>query len=156
MTGLDHQAERLKAARNRKSWSQSRLAASMEEVARRLSKLGDLPPGGRRTLIQVHSYFENGKRAVPERLRPIFCEVFQASNEDLGLTAATPIPLGLVRLPELPAEHLPVFWADSNVVTQDGAGGYSPGRRPDRTFILDSRYPSATSSHRTNLPHDSE
>ena len=106
MTGLDHQAERLKAARRGKSWSQSRLAASMEEVARRLSKLGDLPPGGRRTLIQYISYFENGKRAVPERLRPIFCEVFRASNEDLGLTAATPIPLGLVRLPELPAEHL--------------------------------------------------
>ena len=106
MTGLDHQAERLKAARSRKSWSQSRLAATIEEVARRLSKVGDLPPGGRQTLIQYISYFENGKRAVPERLRPIFCEVFQASNEDLGLTAATSTPLGLVRLPDLPAEHL--------------------------------------------------
>jgi transcriptional regulator with XRE-family HTH domain len=106
MTGLDHQAELLKAARNRKGWSQSRLAATIEEVARRLSKVGDLPPGGRQTLIQYISYFENGKRAVPERLRPILCEVFQASNEDLGLTAATAKPLGLVRLPALPAEHL--------------------------------------------------
>jgi transcriptional regulator with XRE-family HTH domain len=106
MTGLDHQAERLQAARRLKGWSQNRLAAALEEAARRLSKVGDLPPGGRRTLIQYISYFENSKRTVPERLKPIFCEVFEASNEDLGFTQAFPMPLGRTLLPELPVEHL--------------------------------------------------
>jgi transcriptional regulator with XRE-family HTH domain len=105
MTGLDRQAERLKAARTRKGWSQSRMAAAVEETARQLSKVKDLPPG-RQTLIQYISYFENGKRSVPERLRPIFCEVFRASNEELGFTSTGPAPLGFLRLPELPAEHL--------------------------------------------------
>lgn len=30
------------------------------------------------------SYFENGRRAVPERLRPLFREVYQAADGQLG------------------------------------------------------------------------
>ena len=58
----------LKSARKRKGWSQGRLAAALEQAARALSQLSDLPPGGRQTLIQYISYFENGKRSVPVRL----------------------------------------------------------------------------------------
>jgi len=86
MTGFDHQAAALKSARRSKGWSQSRLAAALEQAARTLDQVRDLPPAGRQTLLQYISYFENGKRAVPERLKPIFCEVFQATNEDLGFT----------------------------------------------------------------------
>jgi transcriptional regulator with XRE-family HTH domain len=105
MTGLDHQAEAIKIARTSKGWSQSRLASALEQAARRLNQVRDLPPGGRQTLIQYISYFENGKRTVPERLRPIFCEVFQATSEDLGFTT-TSAPHCLTKPPRLPAEHL--------------------------------------------------
>jgi transcriptional regulator with XRE-family HTH domain len=104
MTGLDR-AEALKSARRSKGWSQSRLAAALEQAARRLDQVRDLPPGGRQTLVQYISYFENGKRAVPERLKPLFCEVFRATNEDLGFTS-TLMPPGLAKFPSLPAAHL--------------------------------------------------
>ena len=105
MTGFDQQAEALKSARRSKGWSQSRLAATLEQAARALDHVSDLPPGGRQTLIQYISYFENGKRAVPERLKPIFCEAFQASNEDLGL-APILAPPNLTKYPDLPTAHL--------------------------------------------------
>jgi transcriptional regulator with XRE-family HTH domain len=104
MAGSDR-AEALKSAQRSKGWSQSRLAAALEQAARTLDQVSDLPPGGRQTLVQYISYFENGKRAVPERLRPLFCEVFQATNEDLGFTPALISP-GLAKLPGLPAAHL--------------------------------------------------
>ena len=99
------QAEVLRSARERRGWSQSRLAVTLERAARTLGQESDLPPGGRKTLVQYISYFENGKRAVPDRLKSIFCEAFQATNEDLGL-ATSPTSLGLSRPPELPAAHL--------------------------------------------------
>jgi hypothetical protein len=105
MTGLSHQAEALKSARQHNGWSQSRLAAALEQAARTLRQVGDLPPGGRKTLVQYISYFENGKRAVPDRLKPIFCEAFHATDEDLGFTAAAR-SFALTRLPDLPADHL--------------------------------------------------
>ena len=105
MPELSHQAEALKSARKRKDWSQSRLAAALERAARALCLEKDLPPGGRQTLVQYISYFENGKREVPDRLRPIFREAFQATDEELGFAKALE-PFGCVRPPALPAAHL--------------------------------------------------
>jgi transcriptional regulator with XRE-family HTH domain len=82
------QAEALKSARKRKGWSQARLAAALEQAARSLGQLDDLPPAGRPTIIQYISYFENGKRPVPERLWPIFREALQCTDEDLGFADA--------------------------------------------------------------------
>ena len=105
MPELSYQANALKSARQRKAWSQSRLASALEQAARSLRCERDLPPGGRQTLIQYISYFENGKREVSERLRPIFREAFQSTDEELGFTS-TPNPLGLAKPPDLPAAHL--------------------------------------------------
>ena len=101
----DGQAEALKSARKHKGWSQGRLAAALEQAARALGQLSDLPPAGRQTLIQYISYFENGKRPVPERLWPIFREALQCTDEDLGFASAT-APFGGTRSPDLPAAHL--------------------------------------------------
>ena len=105
MAEFDHQAQALKSARRSKGWSQSRLATTLEQAARALDQIKDLPPGGRQTLLQYISYFENGKRAVPERLKPIFREAFQATDEDLGLSS-TLIPPVLTSFFRLPAAHL--------------------------------------------------
>jgi hypothetical protein len=78
MPEMIKQGTALKSARKRKDWSQSRLAAALEQSARALGRGKDLPPGGRQTLVQYISYFENGKREVPDRLKPIFRETFQA------------------------------------------------------------------------------
>ena len=101
----DSQAGSLKSARKRKGWSQARLAAALEQAARALGQLSDLPPAGRQTLIQYISYFENGKRPVPERLWPIFREALQCAGEDLGFAEAT-ASFGAARSPDLPAAHL--------------------------------------------------
>ena len=99
------QAEALKSARKHKGWSQRRLAAALEQAARALGQLSDLPPAGRQTLIQYISYFENGKRPVPERLWPIFREALQCTGEDLGFAEAA-VSFGAARPPDLPAAHL--------------------------------------------------
>jgi transcriptional regulator with XRE-family HTH domain len=105
MPEIGHQAAALKSARKRKDWSQSRLAAALERSAAVLGRDKDLPPGGRQTLIQYISYFENGKREVPDRLKPIFRETFQATDEELGFTKPLE-PFGLTKMPGLPAAHL--------------------------------------------------
>ena len=105
MPELSHQAGALKAARKRKDWSQSRLASALERAARVLKMEKDLPPGGRPTLVQYISYFENGKREVPDRLRPIFREAFQATDEELGFTKGQEL-LGLSRPLAIPVAHL--------------------------------------------------
>lgn len=101
---LENQAQALKSARKRKGWSQSRLAAALEDTARKVNQEKDLPPAGRQTLVQYISYFENGKRPVPDRLKPIFREVFQSTDEDLGFAEAAPLSPG--KLQGLPASHL--------------------------------------------------
>ncbi len=101
----DGHAETLKSARKRRGWSQARLAAALEQAARSLGQLSDLPPAGRPTLIQYISYFENGKRPIPDRLRPIFREALQCTDEDLGFAEAATSSSG-IRLPNLPDAHL--------------------------------------------------
>ncbi len=105
MPELSHQAEALKSARKRKGWSQGRLAAALERAARTLGQERDLPPGGRQTLIQYISYFENNRREVPDRLKPIFREAFQATDDELGFTN-DPEPFGTPSPPALPVAHL--------------------------------------------------
>lgn len=102
---LSAQAEALKTARVHRGWSQSRLAAALEQAAHTLSRIKDLPAGGRQTLIQYISYFENGKRAVPDRLKPIFREAFQATDEELRFTEPAKSS-SIVTPPALSADHL--------------------------------------------------
>jgi transcriptional regulator with XRE-family HTH domain len=102
---LGIQAKALKAARIRRGWSQSRLAAALEQAARSLDQVKDLPPGGRQTLVQYISYFENGRRPVPGRLKPILCEAFQADEQELGLTGQAGIE-GQPELPSLSSRHI--------------------------------------------------
>ena len=70
MPELSYQANALKSARQRKTWSQSRLASALEQAARNLRCEQDLPPGGRQTLIQYISYFENGRERSLSGLSP--------------------------------------------------------------------------------------
>jgi transcriptional regulator with XRE-family HTH domain len=105
ITDPDPQASALRAARIRMGWSQSRLAAALEQAAGALDQGKDLPPGGRQTLIQYISYFENGKRKVADRLQPIFCEALKTSAEELGFDYSVS-NFGITNLPELPAAHL--------------------------------------------------
>ena len=105
LADLGHQAAALKAARKRMGWSQGRMAAALEQAAGRLGQAKDLPPGGRQTLIQYISYFENGKRAVPDRLQPIFREALRSTAEELSFDNSVSIAAG-TNLPGLPAAHL--------------------------------------------------
>jgi transcriptional regulator with XRE-family HTH domain len=102
---LKNEAELLKSARKRNGWSQARLAAALERAARMLGQEDDLPPAGRQTLIQYISYFENGKRLVPDRLKPIYREVFQCTDADLGF-AEVAQSFTLAKVPDLPNAHL--------------------------------------------------
>ncbi len=108
------------ADRQRKAWSQSRLASALEQAARNLRCERDLPPGGRQTLIQYISYFENRKREVSERLRPISREAFQSTDEELGFTG-TANPLGLAKPPDLPRRSPEVIWPSRHIVTPASA-----------------------------------
>ena len=105
LADLGHQAAALKAARKRMGWSQGRMATALEQAAGMLGQAKDLPPGGRQTLIQYISYFENGKRAVPDRLQPIFREALRSTAEELSFDNSVSIASG-ANLPGLPAAHL--------------------------------------------------
>jgi transcriptional regulator with XRE-family HTH domain len=102
---LDPQAAALRAARIRNGWSQGRLAAALEQAAGTLNQGKDLPPGGRQTLIQYISYFENGKRKVPERFQQLFCEALKSTAEELSFDSSVS-KFDVAKLPELPAAHL--------------------------------------------------
>ena len=55
-----------------------------KQAAGTLDQRRDLPAGGRQTLIQYISYFENGRRKIADRLQPIFCEALKTTAEELG------------------------------------------------------------------------
>ena len=129
MPELSHQAAALKSARKRKDWSQSRLASALERGSSRARPDGkDLPPGGRQTLIQYISYFENGKREVPDRLKPIFREAFQATDEELGFdNSVSGISEPRSSLLALPAAHLGLQGPAVISSLSDDAGDQCPG-----------------------------
>src|SRR5580658_5836341 len=101
ITDPDPQASALRAARIRMGWSQNRLAAALEQAAGTLNQGKDLPPGGRQTLIQYISYFENGKRKVPERFQQLFCEALKSTAEELSFDSSVS-KFDVAKLPELP------------------------------------------------------
>jgi transcriptional regulator with XRE-family HTH domain len=105
ITDLGPQAAALRAARKRMGWSQGRLASALEQAAGALNRGKDLPPGGRQTLIQYISYFENGRRQVAGRLQLLFCEALKSTAEELGFDDSVS-NFAITELPELPAAHL--------------------------------------------------
>lgn len=100
---LHRQAEALRRARTAREWTQLGLVSAVESAARALGRERDLPPGGWATLLAYVSYFENGRRAVPERLRPLFREVYQATDSQLGFMSSV-VP------PHLKLRHYQPSW----------------------------------------------
>ncbi|MBB5778664.1 hypothetical protein [Nonomuraea jabiensis] len=71
----------LKQARKRHGWSQEQAIVRFEQIGRALEI--DIP--SRSSLRTLFSMFENNRREVPETYRRIFCELYRASDTDLGL-----------------------------------------------------------------------
>ncbi|NJP90057.1 MULTISPECIES: hypothetical protein [Nonomuraea] len=77
----------LKQARKQHGWSQEQAIVRFEQIGRRLEI--DIP--SRSSLRTLFSMFENNRRDVPESYRQIFCELYRASDTDLGFTAQTEV-----------------------------------------------------------------
>ncbi|WP_327291464.1 helix-turn-helix domain-containing protein [Streptomyces sp. NBC_01198] len=88
---------KLQAARAAKGWSQAELMEAMEDAA---DRLGMKLPGPSSLKTQV-SMFENGRRSPGRDYQTLFCEVYQASRGELGLTVEA-APSQLDSLPSLP------------------------------------------------------
>jgi transcriptional regulator with XRE-family HTH domain len=95
---LEQQAIGLKEARGRQGWSQTQLAQQLRTAARKLGRVSDLPHSDQ-ALLGYISYYENGRRSVSDRLKPIFREAYGASDTDLGFASGStgifPADLGL-------------------------------------------------------------
>jgi transcriptional regulator with XRE-family HTH domain len=81
-------AAALKEARLAKGWSQTQLLKRLRAAAERLGKSSDLPYRDESLHVYI-SCFENGRRAVPYRMRPIYLEALGASDLNLGFVQIT-------------------------------------------------------------------
>ena len=96
---MDEGQDRLRQARQQRGWSQEQAIVRFESIARALKV--NLP--ARSSLRTLLSMFENNRRAVPDRYRPVFRELYRATDEDLGIShedarMSLPVP------PALPAD----------------------------------------------------
>ena len=94
----DESAYPLRRARIRRGWSQ-RQAISRFEAAGEAMKIAVPARSSLRTLF---SMFENGRRAVPDAYKPIFRELYRASDDELGFGPAAEDAVGLP-VPGVPA-----------------------------------------------------
>ena len=99
---MNSQVSALRRARNKRGWSQEQAIVRFENVSR---SMGITVPG-RASLRSLLSMFENDRRQVPVQYRPVFRELYRATDEDLGFAAgrslaALPVPPPLP--PDLPA-----------------------------------------------------
>ncbi|MEV4563822.1 helix-turn-helix transcriptional regulator [Nonomuraea sp. NPDC049419] len=78
----------LKETRLAKGWSQTQLLKQLRAAAARLGKSNDLPYRDESLHVYI-SCFENGRRAIPYRMRPIYLEAFGASDLNLGFVQIT-------------------------------------------------------------------
>ena len=78
---MDRQLTLLKQARQSHRWSQEQAIVRIETLGRRMGIA--LPT--RTSLRTLLSAFENDHRNVPEQYRPIFCELYRATDAELGL-----------------------------------------------------------------------
>jgi transcriptional regulator with XRE-family HTH domain len=89
----------LAQARKRQGWSQENAIARFEKLGHAMG----IAIAARSSLRTLFSMFENGRRPVPEAYRPVFCELYRSTEEELGIVAAEsqrslPVP------PPLPAK----------------------------------------------------
>src|SRR6266542_2471580 len=72
--GPDH----LRQARLRRGWSQEQAIVRFESIARVLAV--EIP--ARSSLRTLLSMFENNRRAVPAQYRPVFRELYRATDDE--------------------------------------------------------------------------
>lgn len=98
---MDRQLTLLKQARQSHGWSQEQAIVRIEALGRRMGVA--LPT--RASLRTLLSAFENDHRNVPTQYRPIFRELYRATDAELGLQQAAnalvlPVP------PDPAREHI--------------------------------------------------
>lgn len=100
---MDSQLTPLKQARHSHGWSQEQAIVRIETLGR---KMGITLPT-RSSLRTLLSAFENGHRRVPEQYRPIFRELYRATDPELGFQQAGKILAvpALLEVPEPGAER---------------------------------------------------
>lgn len=77
---------RLRSARRNRGWTQRDLIDALITAARRLG----VESPSRASWKTLISMYENGRRAVGDEHRLLFREVYQTTNERLGLTEPRP------------------------------------------------------------------
>lgn len=95
---MDKESKLLAQARKRRGWSQENAIVRFEKQAQAMG-ISIPAPSSLRTLF---SMFENGRRPVPLAYRPIFRELYRATDEELGFPGSGslhPLPTP----PSLPA-----------------------------------------------------
>ncbi|GAA1683297.1 hypothetical protein GCM10009733_094770 [Nonomuraea maheshkhaliensis] len=107
----------LKQARKQHGWSQEQAIVRFEKIGHALKI--DIP--SRASLRTLFSMYENNRREVPETYRQIFCELYRASESDLGLTSAasmtaTPLPALPQAMPGSPSPEVIIYL--SNVLAE--------------------------------------
>lgn len=95
---MDEGQANLRQARRQRGWSQEQAIVRFESIARALRM--DVP--ARPSMRTLLSMFENNRRKVPDHYRPVFRELYRATDEELGISQAAarvslPVP------PALPA-----------------------------------------------------
>ncbi|MFD9861269.1 hypothetical protein [Streptomyces alboflavus] len=103
---------KLQEVRKGRGWSQAELIEAMEVAAVRLDV--ELPTQS--SLKTQVSMFENGRRAPGRDYQAIFCEVYQMTRVELGLTLET-APSQLDTLPTLPSPRFSSPAASPEVIS---------------------------------------
>jgi transcriptional regulator with XRE-family HTH domain len=91
---MDRQPAPLKQARQSHGWSQEQAIVRIETLGRTMGIA--LPT--RSSLRTLLSAFENGHRSVPEQYRPVFRELYRATDAELGFQQVG----NVLTLPALP------------------------------------------------------
>lgn len=114
---MDTGSNLLQQARHRRGWSQEQAIVRLENIARAMSV--ELP--SRPSLRTLLSMFENDRRPVPGAYRPIFRELYRATDDELGLAVSRqdwfPVPPALpIDPPEKPSTEILAYL--SNVLAE--------------------------------------
>jgi tetratricopeptide (TPR) repeat protein len=126
---MDNESRLLARARKRRRWSQENAIVRFEKQGQAMG----ISIPARSSLRTLLSMFENGRRLVPVAYRPIFRELYRATDEELGFTRSGsqyPLPTP----PSLsggPSEYPPldILGYLSNVLTEHIKADASLGPR---------------------------
>lgn len=96
---MDSTQGSLKLAREGAGWSQEQAIVRFEAIGKAMG----IPVPLRASLRTMFSMFENSHRPVPERYRPVFRELYRATDEELGFRTARN-GFSITDLPLLPVD----------------------------------------------------